>query len=183
MKLILWEIWTYVQVPVMVYVFKRFAKRNVIGDLVAGSIIGLFIEFATEPLWDYHLQITIYKDTPLSIILGWGVMFTLVVFASEKLYLWILRRDTIKPYDKRIFLFDVVAAAAIAFPLETIGLKAGIWDYRYDLLQWDWGTVPFFEMPYEALVGYALLMLVAPTFVRYWEASFEGSRPSVSPLP
>jgi len=174
MKLILWEIWSYVQVPIYIWLFKRYANRNVIGDIIAGSMIGCFIEFATEPLWDYHFMFTIYKDIPPSIIIGWGVMFMLVVFLSEKLYCWVLKKKKIIPYDKRIFIFDVVGAVLIGFPLETIGLKAGIWDYRYDLLQWDWGTVPYFNMPYEALVGYALLMLIAPTFVRYWQGAFEG---------
>lgn len=176
MKLVIWEIWAYVQIPVLWYLFKRYAKRNVSGDMIAGTMIGMFIEFATEPLWDYHFKINIYKDTPLAVVMGWGVMFTLVTFFSEKLYCFVLRKPSIAPYDKRIFLFDVVAASLIAFPLETIGLKSGIWDYRYDRLGWDWGKIPFFDMPYEALFGYCLLMLVGPTFVRYWQGAFEGVR-------
>jgi len=173
-QLILIEIFSFVQIPLYWWLFKKFANRNVLGDMIAGTMIGCFIEFATEPLWDYHFAITVYKDTPLSVVLGWGVMFTLVVFLSEKLYCWILQKKSIVPYDKRIFIFDVLGAVLIGFPLETIGLKAGVWDYRYDILDWNWGTVPFFNMPYEALVGYALLMLIAPTFVRYWQAAFEG---------
>lgn len=173
-KMLIWEIWTYVQIPIYIYLFRRFAHRNVIGDMIAGSIIGVYIEFATEPLWDYHFRLTVYKDVPLSIILGWGVMFTIVVWVSEKLYCWILKKPAIEPYDKRIFIFDVIGSMLVGFPLETIGLKSGIWDYRYDLLNWGWGTIPFFEMPYEALVGYGLLMLMAPTFVRYWQGAFEG---------
>src|SRR4051812_36519034 len=103
MQLVLWEIWSYAQVPFFIFVFKRFADRDVKGDIIAGSIIGCFIEFATEPLWDYHFKFTVYKDIPPSIILGWGVMFTLVVFLSEKLYTKILGKQRIEPYDKRIF--------------------------------------------------------------------------------
>jgi hypothetical protein len=170
------EIYSYLQIPMYIYLFKRFANRNVVGDIIAGTMIGCFIEFATEPLWDYHFKITIYKDIPPCIILGWGVMFTLVVFLSEKLYMKLLKKPAIEPYDKRIFLFDVFGAAAIGLPLETLGLKSGVWDYRTDLLNWNWGLVPFFKMPYEALFGYCLLMLIAPTFVRYWQGSFEGTR-------
>ena len=174
MKMILLEIFLFLQIPLTWYLFKRFAHRNVIGEMIAGTMVGAFNEFATEPLWDYHLHVTIYKgNTPLAVVLGWGVMFTLVTFISEKLYCAFLNKPRIAPRDKRIFLFDVVSAAIVAFPLETLGVKAGIWTYRYDRLQWDWGTVPFFNMPYEALFGYILLMLVAPTFVRYWEKSFE----------
>ncbi len=52
MKLAILEAWFYLQVPVTWYVFRRFARRNVLGELMAGTIIGCFIEFATEPLWD-----------------------------------------------------------------------------------------------------------------------------------
>ena len=96
MDLILLEIFAYVQIPLYWYLFKRFANRNVAGDMLAGTIIGAFNEFVTEPLWDYHFRITIYKDTPLAVVLGWGVMFTLVVFVSEKLYCWILRPFNLK---------------------------------------------------------------------------------------
>lgn len=171
------EIFSYVQIPLYIYLFWKFAHRNVVGDIVAGTIVGCFIEFATEPLWDYHFKITVYKDTPLSIVLGWGVMFMLVVFISEKLYMKILRKPAVQPYDKRIFLFDVLGALLIGLPFEKIGLMMGVWDYRFDRLDWNWGTMPVFNMPYEALAGYALLMLVAPTFVRYWQGSFEGQRP------
>ncbi|HRY29246.1 MAG TPA: hypothetical protein P5079_04320 [Elusimicrobiota bacterium] len=174
MKLIVWEIWSYLQLPVIWYLFRRFAKKNVFGDMVAGAMIGAFIEFSTEPLWTYHFRLTIYKDVPLSVVLGWGVMFTLVVFVSEKLYCWILKKTAIDPYDKKIFLFDVLGAALVGLPLETVGLKSGVWDYNYDVLQWNWGTIPFFNMPYEALMGYCLLMLLGPTFVRYWQGAFEG---------
>jgi len=172
MKLMLWEIWSYVQIPVVWWLFKKFGKRNVAGSLVAGAIIGCFLEFATEPLWTYHFRFTIYKDIPPGVILGWGVLFTLVTIASEKMYMKALHVTSVRPNDKRIFLFDVIAACVVAFPMETIGLKQGVWDYNYDILQWNWGTVPFFHMPYEAVLGYALLMLVAPTFVRYWRGHF-----------
>lgn len=173
MKMILLEAALYVMLPLTWYLFRRFAKRNVLGEMAAGTIIGAFNEFATEPLWDYHLHITIYKDTPLVVVLGWGVMFTLVTFISEKMYCAFLKKTHIVGKDKRIFIFDVLSSAIVAFPLETLGVKSGIWTYRYDRLNWDWGTVPFFNMPYEALVGYMLLMLVAPTFVRYWQRPFE----------
>lgn len=176
MKLALLEAWFYLQIPVTWYAFRRFGKRNVLGELIAGTMIGCFIEFATEPLWDYHFRFNLYKDVPPCIILGWGVMFTLVVVLSEALYKAVLRKDRVNPTDKRIFLFDLVGAVMVAFPIETIAMKLGVWDYNYHILNWNWGEVPFFKMPYEALFGYCLLMLVGPSFVRCWEKPFEGGR-------
>lgn len=175
MKLILWEIMSYVQLPLVWFLFKKFAKKNVLGDMVAGSIIGCFLEFATEPLWNYHFKFTIYKDVPPSIIMGWGMMFTVTTYFAEKIYCKVLHEKQVILHDKRVFIFDVITAAFIALPLEALGLKSGVWDYNYDILHWTWGTIPLIKMPYEALFGYCLLMLVAPTFVRYWQGSFERS--------
>ncbi len=177
MKLLLLEIWFFVQIPLVWWAFRRFARRNVTGEMIAGTIIGVFNEFATQPLWNYHFRLNIYKDTPLAVVLGWGVLFTLVVHFSGALYRFFLKKERVDIRDKRVFLFDVIAAALIAFPVETLSLKLGVWDYRYDLLAWDWGSVPFFHMPWEALFGYCLLMLVGPSFVRLWEGVFEGERP------
>lgn len=168
------EISTYLVLPATWYFFRRVFHRNVAGDMLAGTLIGAFNEFATEPLWNYHFHITIYKDVPPSVVMGWGFMFTLVVFASEKIYFWVLKRRTVTPYDKRILLCDLLAGVCIGLPIEAAGLKSGLWNYNTGVLNWNWGTLPFFDMPYEALVGYALFMLIGPTFVRYWQASFEG---------
>ena len=176
MKLLLWEIWSFIQLPVLWYVFKRLAHRNVAGTMLAGAMIGAFIEFSTEPLWDYHFRLTIYKDIPLGVVLGWGVMFTLVTFVSEKLYCAILKKKELIPFDKRILIFDVMAAVLVGLPLEAIGVKSRLWDYNKHILNWSWGDIPIFNMPYEALVGYALLMLIGPTFVRYWQEPFVGQQ-------
>ncbi|MDE2290725.1 MAG: hypothetical protein KGL53_01475 [Elusimicrobia bacterium] len=174
MRLELLEAASYLTVFLAWWGFRRFARRNVAGDMIAGTMVGAFLEFATEPLWDYHFKLTIYKDTPLVVVLGWGVMFTLVVYLSERLYKAILRKDHVVITDKRIFLFDLVGAVVIAMPIEWFGLHEGVWTYRYDRLGWTWGKIPLVGMPYEALVGYCLLMLIAPSFVRLWQGSFEG---------
>lgn len=168
MSLVIWEIWSYLQVPVFWYLFKRHAGRDISGELVAGALFGLFIEFSTEPLWTYHFALTFYKDIPVSVPLGWGVMFSLVLFASERLYLWALDAREIEPADRRVLLCDLAAGVVVGLPLEAVGVHAGVWDYNAGILGWSWGTIPLFDMPYEALAGYALLMLVAPSFVRHW---------------
>lgn len=173
MILYILEIWSYLQLPVVWYLFKRFAKRNVAGDMLAGVIIGIFLEFATEPLWIYHFKFTIYRDIPPGILFGWCVMFTMVVFISEKLYCAVFKTSAIAEHDKRIFLFDLIGGILGGMPFEIIGAKLGVWDYNWDVLNWNWGNVPLLNMPAEVLASYALLMLIAPTFVRYWQGSFE----------
>lgn len=159
--------------PLTWWLFRRYARRNVLGEMIAGLIVGVFWEMATEPLWDYHLHIKFYRDTPVAVLAGWAFMLTLVPYLAEKLYCAFLGKDRLEPHDPRIFVFDVISAAVVCLPLETLGAKTGVWTYRQDLLQWNWGLIPFFKMPWELLAGYSLLMLIAPTFVRYWERDFE----------
>ena len=173
MTLLLLEIWGFLQVPVVWWLFHRYARRNVAGEMLAGAVVGVFWEISTEPLWDYHFVVTVYKDIPPGIVLGWGVLFTLAVFVSEKLYTLIFRRNSIIEYDKRIFITDLLAAPLVGLPLEKTGMLAGVWDYHYELLNWSGIVVPVFGMPLEALIGYGLLMLTGPTFVRYWQRGFE----------
>ncbi len=173
------EVWSYLQVPVVALLFWKLAKRNVVGDLAAGMIVGVFFEFATEPMWNYHFHFAIYKDTPPGVVFGWGVMFTVAVFLSEKLYVWLFKEPAIIPFDKRIFLTDIMAMPLISIPFEKFGLMAGVWDYNYAVLGFSGKNIPFIGMPVEVFVGYIFLMLVAPTFVRYWQFGFEreGSSP------
>jgi len=180
-KLALLEAASFAAVAGTWLAFRRLANRGVTGDLAAGAAFGAYIEFATAPLWDYHYRITVYKDTPLAVVLGWGVMFTVVVYLSEKMYCLVLRKESVPMFDKRILLFDVAGAVLIGLPIEWLGLRLGIWSYRHDLLGWDWGSIPLFGMPLEALFGYALLMFAAPTFVRCWEGPFAGRAPRLRP--
>lgn len=162
----MWELSSFVQLPLMWLLFRKFGKVDVLRSMVAGAVVGCFIEFSTEPLWAYHYRITVYKDVPLAVVLGWGFLLTLVTTASNSVYRRLV--STGSGRDWRRVVCDVCAGVAVALPLEAIGLKSGVWDYNYAALQWTWGTLPVIEMPYEALLGYALLMLVAPTYVRYW---------------
>lgn len=176
MKLILLEIWgLFFQVPVVWWLIHRYGKRDVTGEMIAAAIIGVVWEVSTEPLWDYHFKITFYHHAPVAVISGWMVMLTMIVCLSEKMYKKLLKKDKVEYGDKRIFIFDVLSAAVIALPMETIGAKMGVWSYQQNLLKWDWGLIPFFNMPYELLFGYSLLMLIAPTFIRYWEKPFVES--------
>jgi hypothetical protein len=172
-KLALLEIWGFLQVPVVWWLFRRYARRNVTGEMIASAIVGVFWEISTEPLWDYHFRVTFYRDIPVAVICGWMVMLTLITFVAKKMYCAVLGLREIRTRDKRIFIFDIIAAGLIALPMETAGAKLGVWTYRQDLLQWHWGLIPFLNMPWEIMFGYSLLMLVVPTFVRYWEAAFE----------
>lgn len=173
MKLLLLETWGFLQVPVVWWLFRRYAHRNLGGEMLAAAIVGVMWEMATEPLWDYHFRVTFYKDAPVAVITGWMVMLPVIVVLSEKLYRFFLRRELLDRRDKRIFFFDVISAALVALPMETIGAKLGVWSYRQDILRWDWGLIPFFNMPWEIMAGYSLLMLIVPTYIRYWERSFE----------
>lgn len=167
-RLALWELWSYAQVPLFWWLFRRFLRRDISGELVAGTLFGVYIEFATEPLWDYHFAITFYRDIPPSVPLGWGVMFSLVAFVSEALFCRLRPGARTDRADRRLLACDALAGVLVGVPLEWMGKSAGVWDYNTDVLGWEWGALPGVGLPYEALAGYALLMLIGPSFVRHW---------------
>ena len=123
---------------------------------------------------DYHFKITIYKDLPLIIPFAWGMMFALTTYLSEKLYSRLFHKTSVLLHDKRILILDLLIGLCVGFPLETVGTHAGVWNYNATAIGWTLGTIPLFQMPWETLISYALIMLIGPTFVRYWQAAFEG---------
>lgn len=174
MKLALMEIGSYIFIFLVWYIFCRALKRDITGDMLVGTLFGIFNEFTAEPITDYYFKINFYKDIPIIIPIAWGMMFALTIYLSEKLYALFLNQKKIVPGDKRILLLDLLSGLAIGFPLETLGSKSGLWKYNFEAVGWDLGKIPFLDMPLEVLVAYGLLMLTGPTVVRYWEGSFEG---------
>lgn len=174
MKLALMEILSYLVVFGVWLFFRRILKRDITGDMLIGTVLGVFSEFASEPLCDYYFSLTFYKDIPVIIPVAWGMMYAITVFISEKLYTRLTRLPAIRPGDKRVLALDVFSGMLVGFPLETIGTWAGIWTYNYNVVNWTMPRIPVLNMPLEALIAYGLLMLTGPTIVRYWEGAFEG---------
>lgn len=168
MSLAIWEILSYAVIPLSWYLFRRLARRDIAGEILAGSLLGLYIEFACEPLWNYHFAVTFYKDIPPSIPLAYGFMLSLVAFLSEKLCAWVFPKAGPALSGRRLVLFDVAVGILVGLPLETLGNRMGVWDYNYQVLHWTWGRIPVFQMPYEVLAGYAMLMAFGPSLVRHW---------------
>ena len=65
----------------------------------------------------------------------------------------------------------------ITIPAEVISLRTGIYQYNDSVLDWPPYKIPVLDLPYMALICYALLMLFGPTFVRTWGPYFGGRRP------
>jgi hypothetical protein len=160
------EVCSYVvAIALWTYLHNRFG-RQISGDILMGTVMGFFLEFSTEPVSNYRFALTIYKDLPLIIPFDWGLMFALTALASDKLYARFFGNKA-KP-DGRIFILDLMIGTMIGFPAETLGAHLGAWTYNIDALGWSLGQVPFFHMPWEAAISYALIMLIGPTFVRSW---------------
>ena len=163
--------------------FLGLAHRNILGDIIAGTVFGFFWEFSTARFWDYRLGWKLPWGTPPAVIINWGVLFAVVVFLSERLYKSMFHRAQVELHDPRIFLTDVVAGLCVGCPAEWLGLYRGLWTYKDCPSCWSgWGPkVPILGLPSDIFIGYALMMLVAPTFVRYWQGALHGRRPPAAP--
>lgn len=167
-SILVWEFASYLPAPLLWFLFRRFAARDISGDLICGAMIGAYVEFAAEPLWDYHFRFVIYKDVSLSVLLGWGVLFALARALSEGLHRRAAGVRSVDPFDRRTFLFDGLAGLALLVPIRLIGALSDAWDYNLDVLRWTWGRAPLLDIPFEALLSYLLLMTTAPVFLRSW---------------
>jgi hypothetical protein len=164
-------------VPVAVWLgFHLVLKRNVLGDMIAGFVVGCFVELFTASYWNYHFAITVYKDLPLCVLLGWGMMFALGAYVSELLYRWWTKRSQIAPDDPRVLVTDILGGLVIVVPAEVVSLRSGIYEYNYSVLEWTPHQVPVLDLPYMAFVCYAFLLVIGLTFVRTWRNRF-GGRP------
>lgn len=147
-------------------------KRNVTGEMICGTLIGIFIELITEPDWDYNLKFYIYKDVSPLVILGWGVSFSWVVAVSDFVYkLWV-KGKKVKLFDKRVLLTDFVCGTIMFVSVEVFAMHVlHAWTYS-PILGWTL-IVPIINYPFEGVLGSMLAALILPTFVRYWQKSFD----------
>lgn len=166
------ELSTLVAVLLIFPIFFRIFRKNIIGEFIAGVVLGIFFEIATEPVWDYHLTWYLYKDVSPIIMLGWGVSFTILVKLSDWFYKKVYHKKQVNLFDLRLFASDLIVGTTWLTAVELFGINVlHGWNYSPEL---GWHImIPIINFPLEAVLALALFSLVMPTFVRHWQKKLD----------
>lgn len=170
--LYLWrgEISTIVTFIFSAYVLLRILKQPFWRMWIHGAILGLAVEVMTEPEWTYSLQVYIWRDVSPFVIAGWGIMFTWLIYFSDKLYYKIYGKpvDPKETKSNMIILFDLLLGVPLFLSNELVGLYGlKIWKYN-DILQWH-VMIPIINYPLEGLISLILFVAGVSSVVRYWK--------------
>jgi hypothetical protein len=134
-----------------------------------GALLGLTIEVITEPEWTYSLQWYLYRDVSVAVIAGWGIVFSWLVFLSDRCYDRWFAPDA--PYGKpgiRVMLTDALVGIPLLLMNELVGLYGlKIWKYN-EILHWD-TMIPVIQYPLEGLGALVLYVVTVPAIVRWWK--------------
>ncbi len=151
-------------------VFRYRLKRNFWHMWIPGAILGLAVEFMTEPEWTYSLQCYLWRDISPFVIAGWGIVFTWLVTISDYCYrkMFGAPPGTRGPRDPRLWLTDIIVGIPLFLGNELFGLHIiKIWQYN-TVLRWD-TMIPLIDYPLEGLVAIICFSLAVPAAVRYWK--------------
>ena len=125
------------------------------GYLIGGFCFGLYNEFLFEFCWDYSpaLKPFVWRDVPLIVVTGWGVIGIIAMSVSDRVQAWGLRRfPGLQGHPGLLLLaLDVLVYAAVGVPQEVLMSDKGYWKYNFPLQ----GELPIQILGY---VGVALLL-------------------------
>jgi len=118
-------LFTIATLLIIVTIIWLYREKNLWGEIILGSVVGLIWELATESLWDYNdymFSLYIYKDVPLSVVLGWVVVFMISSIIADYLYERV----------KNDFVATVTSIFIVGSLLETMGITLNLWTYTVD---------------------------------------------------
>ena len=108
------------------------------GYCAGGLAFGLYNEICFEFCWDYSplLKPMIWRDVPLLVVLGWGLIAVVSLAVSDRISSWSHLKN---PWLEK--LFDVVFFFGVGYPNELLMYKLGYWKYNFPLLAAMWAQI------------------------------------------
>ncbi len=150
--------------------FNRQLHLSFLKTWLPGFLLGAAVEIMTEPEWTYAMQFYIWRDVSPFVMMGWGIMFSWMLFLSDKLYgvLFKVSLTGRAPQDPRFWLTDVLVGVPFFLGNELFGLHIlKSWKYNA-VLQWN-TMLPGIDYPLEGLVAIVFFSLGLPAAVRFWK--------------
>jgi hypothetical protein len=152
------------------WVFKYKLKQPFFKLMLPGVLLGLAIEFMTEPEWTYFVQIYIWRDVSPFVIVSWGLMFTWLITCSDFIYQKIFETNLslLRKSIWKIRLTDLIVGIPLFVGNELLGLHVlKVWKYN-PILHWD-TVIPMIDYPVEAFVIIVFFIIAMPSAVRFWK--------------
>jgi len=108
------------------------------GYLAGGLAFGLYNEICFEFCWDYSpiLKPMIWRDVPLLIVFGWGLIANISLSISDRMAGWLKLKN---PWPLK--LLDVLFFFCVGYPNELLMSKLGYWKYNFPLLAVPWAQI------------------------------------------
>ena len=125
----------YVAAFALACLSRLIGKRWYPGYFFGGLIFGLYNEICFEMCWTYSSAFgpTIWRDVPLIVVIGWGVLTMLALVLSDR----IRKHFNITNFWLRRGL-DVVMFCLVGIPNELIVSGLGYWSYNFPIM----GSLP-----------------------------------------
>ena len=115
----------------LAYLSRIIGRQWYIGYFFGGLIFGLYNEICFEMCWTYSPAFgpTIWRDVPLIVVIGWGVLTMLALVLSDRI------RDhfNITGFWLQKGL-DVVLFCLVGIPNELIVSGLGYWSYNFPIM-------------------------------------------------
>ncbi len=119
----------------LAYLSRLIGKRWYTGYFFGGFVFGLYNEICFEMCWTYSPAFgpTIWRDVPLIVVIGWGVLTMLALVISDRIS---MRFGFANFWLKRVV--DILSFCFVAIPNELIVSGLGYWSYNFPIQ----GTLP-----------------------------------------
>jgi hypothetical protein len=152
----------YVVAVVLVIISRLAAGRWHAGYFIGGLLFGIYNEVSFEFCWDYDeaLWPMVWRDVPLLVVVGWGILTMLVLSISNRLCAW--RGITSRGVRTAV---DVVVFVALGYPNELIWSSLGYWEHNFAL----------HEMAVIWVLGYAGVGVLVSCVGRVMESHIAGA--------
>jgi uncharacterized membrane protein len=113
-------------------------KRWYAGYFLGGLAFGIYNEFCFEFCWTYSpaLAPMIWRDVPLIVVLGWGLVALVSLTLSNAI---IVKCRVLNPWMDK--LLDVLFFFCLGYSIELIMSKLGYWKYNFDMMEIPWSQV------------------------------------------
>lgn len=115
----------------LAYLSRIIGRRWYIGYFLGGLIFGLYNEICFEMCWTYSPAFgpMIWRDVPLIVVVGWGVLTMLALVISDRIN---ARFHFANFWLKRGV--DILSFCLVGIPNELIVSGLGYWSYNFPIL-------------------------------------------------